>query len=94
MLVEHPVDISIILPVYNAGKYVGWAVRSVLEQDYDGTIELIAVDDGSTDESMEIIRDLAVANDHMLVRLISQDNSGPAAAMTASDTASAIASDI
>ena len=83
MLVEHPVDISIILPVYNAGKYVGWAVRSVLEQDYDGTIELIAVDDGSTDESMEIIRDLAVANDHMLVRLISQDNSGPAAARNA-----------
>ena len=42
--------ISIIMPVYNSGKYLESAVRSVLKQTFED-FELILVDDGSTDES-------------------------------------------
>ena len=50
--------ISVLLPVYNAASYVEMAVRSVLAQTL-GDFELLIVDDGSTDASLEILRGLA-----------------------------------
>lgn len=47
-------EISIIIDNYNYGQYVGDAVRSVFSQDYSD-FELIIVDDGSTDNSREVI---------------------------------------
>lgn len=44
---------SVIIPVYNAGKYVAEAVDSVLAQDV--SVEIIAVDDASTDDSMSVL---------------------------------------
>ena len=49
---------SVVMPVYNAAQSVGRAVESVLSQSY-GDFSLIIVDDGSTDESLEIIRSFA-----------------------------------
>ena len=46
--------VSVIIPVYNREKYVGEAIRSVLCQNYGGTLEVIVSDDGSTDRSLEI----------------------------------------
>ncbi|TWE09699.1 glycosyltransferase involved in cell wall biosynthesis [Pseudomonas sp. AG1028] len=46
---------SVIMPVYNRERYVREAIDSVLTQD-DGDFELIVVDDGSTDRSVEVIR--------------------------------------
>ena len=46
--------VSIIMPVYNAEKYVSEAIESVRNQSYENW-ELIIVDDGSTDRSPEII---------------------------------------
>ena len=46
--------VSIIMPVYNAEKYVSEAIESVRNQSYENW-ELIIVDDGSTDHSPEII---------------------------------------
>ncbi len=50
--------VSIIVPVYNAGKYIEETVQSVKAQDCDNW-ELLLVDDGSTDGSGEIITRLA-----------------------------------
>ncbi|MBD1432237.1 glycosyltransferase family 2 protein [Sphingobacterium sp. DN00404] len=52
--------VSIIVPVYNVEKHVEKCVRSLLEQTYP-YIEYIIVDDASPDDSMHIIRNLAVA---------------------------------
>lgn len=47
-------EISIVMPVYNAEQFVAGAVQSLLGQSY-GDFELIVVDDGSVDQSLEII---------------------------------------
>ncbi|HEX7352920.1 glycosyltransferase family 2 protein [Brachybacterium sp.] len=67
--------VSVIIPVYNSEDYVREAVRSVHEQSLDAeAIELIAVDDGSTDSSGEILAELAAEDPRMNV--LSQENSG------------------
>src|SRR5690606_32610740 len=52
-LAMNPV-LTIIMPVYNASRYVAQAIEGILEQTYDD-FELIIADDGSTDGSREII---------------------------------------
>jgi len=47
--------ISIVIPNYNYGRYVGSAIQSALDVDWQDT-EIIVVDDGSTDDSEEVIR--------------------------------------
>lgn len=49
--------VSVVIPVYNGEKYLEKTVESILKQDYQN-IELILVDDGSSDNSAEIIRKL------------------------------------
>ena len=50
---EHP-RVTVLMPVYNRERFVDEAIRSVLEQDLDG-LELVLVDDGSTDRTPEIL---------------------------------------
>lgn len=50
--------ISIVTPCYNQGRFLGEAIRSVLGQTYS-RIEYIVIDDGSTDETAEVIREHA-----------------------------------
>jgi len=47
--------VSVIIPVFNAEKYLGEAIESVLNQDYSPT-EIIMVNDGSTDGSQEVAK--------------------------------------
>ena len=79
--------ISVIIPVYNGAAHVPHAVRSVLDQTAL-PLEIIIVDDGSTDGSDEVIRQAAIASPVPIV-IISQANSGQSAARNA---AAAIAS--
>jgi len=65
--------ISVILPVYNAGRYVGQAIESILGQTL-GDFELIVINDGSTDSSSDVIKRYA-AEDHRVV-LVSRENRG------------------
>lgn len=50
---DHP-EVSIIIPCYNAELLVQEAVESCLNQTYPG-VEIIVIDDGSTDRSLEIL---------------------------------------
>jgi glycosyltransferase involved in cell wall biosynthesis len=67
-------EISVILPVYNGEVFVVEALESVFRQGYD-PLEVIVVDDGSTDRTGEIVRGYGDR-----VRYCHQDNAGPAAA--------------
>ena len=49
--------ISVVITCYNLERYIGQAIRSVLEQDYEGEIQIIVVDDRSTDRSRDILSD-------------------------------------
>jgi glycosyltransferase involved in cell wall biosynthesis len=70
-------DLSVIMPLYNCEQWVEQAVRSLID-NADGLLELIVVDDGSTDNSVEIVRSIEGP-----VKLIQQQNAGPAAARNA-----------
>lgn len=68
---------SIVVPVYNASKWLNDTLGSVLSQDFDNW-ELILVDDGSTDDSYLILEDFASKDKR--IKAISQKNSGVSAA--------------
>lgn len=65
--------ISIIIPVYNLEKYIKRTVESVLKQTYTN-IEVIIVDDGSSDESWKIIQKIADKDNRVIP--IHQENGG------------------
>ena len=65
--------ISVMIGAYNAAPYLGEAIESVFAQDYE-PIELIVVDDGSTDGTADVARSFA------RVQLIQQENGGNGAA--------------
>ena len=54
--------LSIIIPAFNAEKYLGYCLDSLLEQDTDIEYELICVNDGSTDTSLNILQKYAKKN--------------------------------
>jgi glycosyltransferase involved in cell wall biosynthesis len=70
--------VSVLIATHNYGLYVPAAVESVLAQDYDGPLECIVVDDGSTDDTP---RRLAPFRDR--IRCVRQENAGQSAAFNA-----------
>lgn len=68
--------VSIIMPVYNAERYLDKSIKSVLNQTYNN-FELIIIDDGSIDKSVQICEKYLCDN---RVKLITQKNSGPSCA--------------
>ena len=71
--------VSIIIPVYNASRYLRECIDSILLGDRK-EIEVIAVDDGSTDDSLNILNQYR--EEHGII-VLSQINSGPAKARNA-----------
>ena len=69
--------ISVIVPVYNVEKYLPECVESIISQTY-GNLEIILVDDGSTDRSGKICDEFAEKDSRIVV--IHQKNSGVSAA--------------
>ena len=69
--------ISVIIPVYNAEKYIAECIRSVQLQTFDD-IEVICVDDGSTDMSAQLVREMAVRDSR--IRILEKPNGGASTA--------------
>jgi len=69
--------ISVIIPVYNTGYNISKISKRVLKQPYQN-IELILINDGSTDDSLKIMQDLEKKDSR--IKIFSQENAGPAAA--------------
>ncbi|MCB6972384.1 MULTISPECIES: glycosyltransferase [Butyricimonas] len=67
------IKVSIIIPVYNTEQYVKQTVESIMEQTLHD-IEIIIINDGSTDNSLSVITELA-KQDHR-IKLLSQINQG------------------
>lgn len=67
--------ISIIIPIYNCEKYLDECIKSIIAQTYF-KIEIILVDDGSTDSSLEICRKYCKKDNR--IKIISQKNGGVA----------------
>lgn len=72
--------VSVVVPVYNVEPYIAECLRSVLGQTYT-KLEIIVVDDGSTDGSAEICD--AISLEDSRVRVFRQANSGPSSARNA-----------
>lgn len=72
--------ISVIVPVYNCEPYVERCVRSIMAQTYTD-LEIICINDGSTDGSGELLDNLADEDDRILV--VHQENAGASAARNA-----------
>ena len=67
-----PPTVSVVIPAYNAARTIAPCVQACLAQDYPG-VEVIVVDDGSTDDTASIVR-------RYPVRYLRQENAGPASA--------------
>ena len=65
--------ISVIVPIYNAEKYLEKCVKSVMDQTLKD-IEIICVDDGSTDSSVQLMDQFAKEDSR--VKVIHKENSG------------------
>lgn len=66
-------QVSIILPVYNVSAYLSHCLNSIVNQTYSN-IEIIAVDDGSTDNSLEILKEYATRDSR--INIVSKKNGG------------------
>lgn len=69
--------VSVVITNHNYGRYLGFAVDSALSQTHP-RVEVVVVDDGSTDDSREVLASYGAR-----IRTVVQDNAGQAAAMNA-----------
>jgi len=70
--------VSVIMPVYNGEKYLGEAIEDILSQSYKD-FELIVVDDGSIDRSVEIVQ--SYLEDDKRIKLLRKENGGTGSAL-------------
>ena len=72
--------VTIVIPVYNAAKYLERSIGSVRNQTYEN-LEIITVDDGSKDESLQMLN--GYANKDPRIKVISKENGGSSSARNA-----------
>ncbi|MBP5615770.1 MAG: glycosyltransferase family 2 protein [Alphaproteobacteria bacterium] len=72
-MTSQSIKISVIMPVYNVEKYLERCLSSICHQTYQN-IEIICIDDGSTDKSLEILKQFQDRDER--IKIISQQNGG------------------
>ena len=65
--------VSVIIPVYNGERFIEQCLNSVLNQTYEN-LEIICINDGSTDQSLKKLKEYAAKDDRVVV--LSQENKG------------------
>jgi glycosyltransferase involved in cell wall biosynthesis len=73
-------SVSVLLPAFNAEKYIGASIESILKQSYKN-FELVLIDDGSSDSTLQILKSYSNLDNRIVV--ISQKNSGLSSALNA-----------
>lgn len=76
-MVKEP-PISVLMPTYNDSKYISTAIKSLLNQSYKN-LELIVIDNGSTDETPKIIKEFAESDDR--IKYLREQRSGQLSAL-------------
>ena len=71
------VKVSVVIPIYNVEDFLGECLESIINQTMDD-IEIICVNDGSKDRSLEILNEYAAKDERITV--IDQENGGHAVA--------------
>lgn len=68
--------VTVVIPAYNLDAYLQDAIESVFKQQYDGPVSIIVLDDGSTDQSLDVANRMAgkVTN----LKVVTQTNQGRA----------------
>jgi glycosyltransferase involved in cell wall biosynthesis len=66
------ISISVIIPVYNSSKYIKRCLNSLINQDYSN-YEIFIVDDASTDNSLEIIREYALVYKNIKIKSLKKN---------------------
>ena len=69
-------DVSVIMPAYNAEKYIGEALESVLSQRFSGSYDILIADDASSDSTPEIIKSYQVKFPSLIKAVFRQTNIG------------------
>lgn len=72
------IKVSVIVPVFNNSQYIGTAIDSIINQDFD-SYEIIIIDDGSTDDSLDIVNEKLRSTD-VPNKVIHQENKGVSSA--------------
>ena len=67
-------EISVVIPFYNVQKYLKQCLDSVVNQTFND-IEIICIDDGSSDSSLDILNEYAKKDDRF--KILTQENKGP-----------------
>lgn len=74
------IKVSLVIPVFNVEEYIGATFSSILKQDFNhNEIELVIIDDGSQDNSIEIINQILLRSD-IRYKIIRQKNAGQSSA--------------
>lgn len=67
------IDVSVIIPTYNVEKYIYKALTSVKNQNFDGKIEIIVIDDCSTDNTPQMLASFKQENPELNIKIIYQE---------------------
>lgn len=74
--------LSIVIPAFNAESFIGRCLDSILDQDYHNEVEIIVVNDGSTDSTAKILSKYQVEHPN-LIKIVTKENGGLSSARNA-----------
>jgi glycosyltransferase involved in cell wall biosynthesis len=79
---ENVLTVSVVIPTYNSSKYIQKTIENVFEQSYQN-IEIVVVDDGSTDNTVDLVKSALKGSEKKCQVLTFEKNAGPSAARNA-----------